>query len=166
MRYRWARLMGRWSTLACFATSLAVAVCATAAGPVPARADGLTCVPGVTYKVTGGVPTPSVPTPSTPSPGHPCWTEATTDLPQSSTPPTAYPFGSDGNPVVDPDSDLCLGGVASGDHTGPGWSGDFDPQGNGSAGNPPCYLQVTSLAFRAWNRGLAATGQPSLHPDP
>lgn len=44
---------------------------------------------------------------------------------------TPYPFGIDGNPV-DPTSPLCAAG----------------PQG--------CYLQVTSMAFRAWNRGLAA----------
>ena len=43
-----------------------------------------------------------------------------------------YPFGVDGNPV-DPASALCV-------HT---------PQS--------CYLTVSSMAFRAWNRGLAAT---------
>jgi hypothetical protein len=43
-----------------------------------------------------------------------------------------YPFGADGNPV-DPTSPACV----------------TSPQ--------TCYLTVTSMAFRAWNRGLAAT---------
>jgi hypothetical protein len=43
-----------------------------------------------------------------------------------------YPFGSDGNPV-DPSSEACVLAPSS------------------------CYLDVTSMAFRAWNRGLAAT---------
>src|SRR5215468_3710920 len=48
---------------------------------------------------------------------------------------SSYPFGADGNPV-DPTSAICV-------HT-------------------PllCYLNVTSMAFRAWNRGLAATTYP------
>ena len=46
-----------------------------------------------------------------------------------------YPFGADGNPVADGDPD-CL-----------------DSPGVRAT----CYLQVDSLAFRAWNRGLAAT---------
>src|SRR5215472_2148826 len=43
-----------------------------------------------------------------------------------------YPFGADGNPV-DPTNPTCSGSGQS------------------------CYLVVTSLAFRSWNRGLAAT---------
>jgi hypothetical protein len=50
-----------------------------------------------------------------------------------------YPFGTDGNPV-DPTTTLCQ-------HT---------PQA--------CYLTVTSMAFRAWNRGLAATSAPAKTP--
>lgn len=66
-----------------------------------------------------------------PSAGSPCWTDV-----------MPYPFGSDGNPV-DPNSPAC---APSAD--GPGWVGDYALL---------CYEQVTSMAFRAWNRGLAAT---------
>ncbi len=69
---------------------------------------------------------------------------------------TPYPFGSDGNPVT-PGEQLC---AAQGSQSGPGWSGDFNSAGDDVMGNPPCYLQVNSFAFRAWNRGLAATGLP------
>lgn len=62
----------------------------------------------------------------TPSAGNPCWTE----YGGSST--NEYPFGYDGNPV-DPDAPYCESAVPD-----------------------PCYLNVTSFAFRAWNRGLAA----------
>jgi hypothetical protein len=48
-----------------------------------------------------------------------------------------YPFGSDGSPV-DVDSTRCR------------------PRGEDTA-VPACYLEVSSLAFRSWNRGLAAT---------
>jgi hypothetical protein len=44
---------------------------------------------------------------------------------------TPYPFGYDGNPV-DPNSSFCVNVPQS------------------------CYLSVQSMAFRAWNRGLAA----------
>jgi len=44
-----------------------------------------------------------------------------------------YPFGSDGNPVTDP-TGTCAGA------------------------DPDCYLEVNSLAFRAWNRGIASVG--------
>src|SRR5262249_40285773 len=47
-----------------------------------------------------------------------------------------YPFGSDGNPVDD-GSPACKPSV--------------------SGAQLSCYLVVTSLAFRSWNRGLAAT---------
>ena len=83
--------------------------------------------------------------PTAPTAGHPCWTDV-----------TPYPFGADGNPV-DPSSALCHASTAY----GPTWQpGDFDP--GGVNGNPPCYLRVTSMAFRAANRGLAATALP-LH---
>lgn len=60
-----------------------------------------------------------------PAAGTPCWTEV-----------TPYPFGSEGEPVLNPDSPLC-----------------------DRAASParPCHLTVRSFAFRAWNRGLAAT---------
>jgi hypothetical protein len=48
-----------------------------------------------------------------------------------------YPFGDDGGPVVDPGARRCL------------------------TTNLPCHLEVTSLAFRAWNRGLAAVRRAS-----
>src|SRR5262249_8957541 len=55
---------------------------------------------------------------------------------------TPYPFGTDGNPV-DPTTPACV----------------HSP--------PSCYLVVTSMAFRAWNRGLAATTTgTSLNPSP
>ena len=50
-----------------------------------------------------------------------------------------YPFGVDGNPV-DPTTQICVQA----------------PQ--------TCYLTVTSLAFRAWNRGLAATPGGARNP--
>jgi hypothetical protein len=62
-----------------------------------------------------------------------------------------YPFGSEGRPV-DTSSVQCA----------PGPSGEQSPS---------CYLTVTSMAFRAWNRGLAATeasaqvnGEPAADP--
>jgi hypothetical protein len=98
----------------------------TGARPAPARADAPACAL-----------TAANPTPSSPSPRHPCWTDY---LP--------YPFGFDGNPV-DPSGSEC-GNVTA---FGPAWSGDF----NSPVGNTPlCYMRVTSMAFRAWNRGLAA----------
>lgn len=56
---------------------------------------------------------------------------------------TPYPFGSDGNPVdlKDPRCAPVLGEARS-----------------------ACYLAVTSLAFRAWNRGIAATAGGSGNP--
>lgn len=50
---------------------------------------------------------------------------------------TPYPFGSDGGPV-DTSTKLCATDPTVGD-------------------TRSCYLTVTSMAFRAWNRGLAAT---------
>ena len=46
-----------------------------------------------------------------------------------------YPFGNEGEPVIQPDVAPCK-----------------PPENNA----PPCHLRVTSMAFRAWNRGLAA----------
>jgi len=90
--------------------------------------------------------TTSSSTPASPSAGQPCWVDV-----------TPYPFGSDGNPV-DPTSALCVNGGAFGPNNyGPNWDGDFNPFGDNIQGNPACYEQVTSMAFRAWNRGLATT---------
>lgn len=73
-------------------------------------------------------------TPAAPVAGHPCWTDV-----------APYPFGADGNPV-DPSTGICGPLVLP---PGPSYQGDYNT-------NPSCYLQVTSMAFRAWNRGLAA----------
>lgn len=54
---------------------------------------------------------------------------------------TPYPFGADGGPV-DPRSPRCQSPQA-----GPEWNGD----------PVSCYLTIDSMAFRAWNRGIAAT---------
>lgn len=57
-----------------------------------------------------------------------------------------YPFGSEGGPV-DTSSALCA----------PGPDGEQIPS---------CYLTVTSMAFRSWNRGLAATEATGQASDP
>lgn len=57
---------------------------------------------------------------------------------------TPYPFGYDGNPV-DPSSPFCTSVP------------DTTPN--------PCYLFVDSLAFRAWNRGLATLSPESAGSD-
>lgn len=113
-----------------------------------AQAATLSCTPAITSSSPTG-PGTQTNSPPAPAAGNPCWTEV-----------TPYPFGSDGNPV-DPSSALCVGTVANtfGQY-GPLWEGDFNTLGNGLAGQAPCYLQVDSLAFRAWNRGLAAVGPP------
>jgi hypothetical protein len=66
--------------------------------------------------------------PASPSSGSPCWVDV-----------NPYPFGSEGTPVETPAQpcSLVFSGVAP-----------LDSQ---------CALTVTSIAFRAWNRGLAAT---------
>lgn len=63
---------------------------------------------------------------------QPCW-EAT----------TPYPFGYDGNPVDD-NSQSCI-----------------DLQNSGRPTTGTCWLTVASVAFRSWNRGLAAM-EPNL----
>lgn len=68
--------------------------------------------------------------PATPAPGAPCWVDA-----------DPYPFGADGE-AVDTGSLGCAP------------TGSFGPSWNGDVGS--CYLGVDSMAFRAWNRGLAA----------
>jgi hypothetical protein len=63
-----------------------------------------------------------------------CWVEI-----------TPYPFGDDGNPV-DGSNARCR------------------PQGNPPQASVQCYLLVSSLAFRAWDRGLAATSGGTRNP--
>jgi hypothetical protein len=59
--------------------------------------------------------------------GGPCWVDV-----------HPYPFGSEGKPVDTSPGKKCAPEATGEEH-------DF------------CYLTVTSMAFRAWNRGLAAT---------
>jgi hypothetical protein len=135
-------------SLVCLATLLLLLAGATLAAPPRARASALSCA------LTSSPSSPfSASTPSATSPG--CWTDV-----------TPYPFGSDGNPV-DPNSVLCDGPTPTpyGNQFGASWGGDFNSHGDGVTGNPPCFLQANSLAFRAWNRGLAATGQPTNNND-
>jgi hypothetical protein len=130
-----------------------------------ARAATTTCNPDVQLCCAPGVQfspgqTTTAPTPAEPSPGHPCWTDYATASESGS---LGYAFGSDGNPVdlradnpeLQSEQEFCAGTLA-----GSGWQGDFAGTGFNNGVTLPCYLQVTSLAFRAWNRGLAATGQP------
>ena len=73
-------------------------------------------------------------------PGKPCWVDI-----------EPYPFGTDGGPV-DTTTDLCKPLNPHGIQ----WTGD----------RASCYLKVDSLAFRAWNRGLAATSPVNVNPNP
>jgi hypothetical protein len=91
---------------------------------------------------------------ATASSGHPCWVDYDAYSPSQTGISYMYPFGADGNPVS-PTSSGCSGSLP-----GPAWQGDFTP----TTGQSACYLQVNSFAFRAWNRGLAATGPPRENP--
>jgi hypothetical protein len=65
------------------------------------------------------------------TPGSPCWTDV-----------NPYPFGFDGTPV-NTDSQACQS-----------WAVEHN-------NNPAaCYLSVDSMAFRAWNRGIAVLSPP------
>jgi hypothetical protein len=68
-------------------------------------------------------------TPEAPLPGKPCWVDV-----------TPYPFGADGLPV----DTASFGCPTVNAEKGAGYQSQ-------------CYLRVTSMAFRAYNRGLAAT---------
>lgn len=81
-----------------------------------------------------GAPTCAPTLAQTGSPTLPCWSDV------ASAANAYYPFGTDGNPV-DPNSTYCESQTNS---------------GNPQVGDQSCYLIVDSLAFRAWNRGLAA----------
>src|SRR5271165_3833345 len=95
-------------------------------------------------------------TPMAPSAGHPCWVDwSASDMP--------YPFGSDGNPA-DPTSHFCAGdqnNIYGPGADGPLWAGDFQASGDAIPGEVPCYQQVESMSFRAWNRGLAVASPVS-----
>ncbi len=103
------------------------------APPASLAAGGSTvaCTQSATITTTtpaGSESSPTVP-PASPSPGSPCWVEI-----------KPYPFGSEGVPVEtetpSPPCAIVLKGEAPGSQ---------------------CALTVTSMGFRAWNRGLAAT---------
>ena len=84
----------------------------------------------MTTTTPAGVEGPPTAPPAGPSPGSPCWVDV-----------NPYPFGSEGIPVetsAQP-AQTC--------------SQAFKGEPPGSQ----CALTVTSMAFRAWNRGLAAT---------
>src|SRR5262249_11629471 len=66
------------------------------------------------------------------STSDPCWVDV-----------QPYPFGGEGEPVD----------TSAGSKCGPGATQDE---------REACYLTVTSMAFRAWNRGVAATVSTAL----
>lgn len=71
--------------------------------------------------------------------GDPCWTQV-----------TPYPFGFDGNPVQingDPANPASYSAACQAQMT--------THPSNGGPNFAACYLAVDSMAFRAWNRGLA-----------
>jgi len=147
------------SSVGAIAAALLVACLSSVAlaSPTPASADSPACAPAVTEALPGpSTPGPTGPSgPSGPSgptgplfttgpsgtTGDPCWTDV-----------TPYPFGSDGLPV-DTSDDNPLSMCAP----------------NTLGAQLSCYLEVTSLAFRSWNYGLAATVNASptdTTPDP
>ena len=102
------------------------------AHPASAAEGGSTvaCTQSATTTTTtpAGVEGPPASPPAGPAPGSPCWVEV-----------NPYPFGSEGIPVETPAQPCSLV-----------FKGEAPP-------GSPCALTVTSMAFRAWNRGLAAT---------
>ena len=88
------------------------------------------CTQSATTTTTtpAGVEGPPTSPPTGPTPGSPCWVDV-----------NPYPFGSEGIPVETP-AQPC----------------SFVFKGEAPPGSQ-CALTVTSIAFRAWNRGLAAT---------
>jgi hypothetical protein len=103
-------------------------------GAPPAHAteggSAVACTQSATTTTTtpAGVEGPPTSPPAGPSPGSPCWVDV-----------DPYPFGSEGIPVETP-AQPCS----------PVFQGEAPP-------GSQCALTVTSMAFRAWNRGLAAT---------
>jgi hypothetical protein len=119
-------------------TALCVVVGSAAGADAP---PGPVCAEAVVGKSTISDPNLSELNVSglTASPGSPCWTEV-----------DPYPFGIEGGPV-----DMSDPQCAPVSPPGPGWVGD----------QVSCYLTVTSLAFRAWNRGLAAVTTSGSNPN-
>jgi len=102
------------------------------APPAHATEGGSTaaCTQTATTTTTtpAGVEGPPTSPPAGPTPGSPCWVDV-----------NPYPFGSEGIPVETPAQPCSLV-----------FKGEAPP-------GSQCALTVTSIAFRAWNRGLAAT---------
>ncbi len=103
-------------------------------GAAPAYAakggSAVACTQSATTTTTtpAGIEGPPTYPPAGPAPGSPCWVEV-----------DPYPFGSEGIPVETPAQSCALV-----------FKGEAPPASQ-------CALTVTSMAFRAWNRGLAAT---------
>jgi len=124
-------------------TSLSVALGTLAVAVVPAQRAAAaqqplarTCAGAVTTTTgpTGATGATHTIAPGSEPPAGGCWEDV-----------QPYPFGSDGSAVTapsdpNPSNPSCIGGIS---------------------GEQTCYLAVTSMAFRAWNRGLAATTDPT-----
>jgi hypothetical protein len=113
---------------------------------VPATSDAaggssVACAGATTTATTGGTAPTTTTTNTTPGSPPPTGGSCWEDI-------QPYPFGSKGEPV---NTSECAHGANPG-----------SPQ------VAECYLTVTSMAFRAWNRGLAATeaqrGEPTTFP--
>ena len=110
-----------------------ILILALAWAPTANAAEGgspVACTQSATTTTTtpAGVEGPPTSPPASPSPGSPCWADV-----------DPYPFGSEGIPVETPAQPCSLV-----------FKGEAPP-------GSQCALTVTSMAFRAWNRGLAAT---------
>ncbi len=122
---------------------LIVALAGVPSADAAESASTVACTQSATTTTTTPAGVEGAPTspPASPSPGSPCWVDV-----------DPYPFGSEGVPVqTDTPAQRC----------------SLVFKGEGPPGSQ-CALTVTSMAFRAWNRGLAATyageGQESKNP--
>jgi hypothetical protein len=115
-----------------------------AAAPSSEEGGDPTCASAVTSGYTA---------PSAPEPGHPCWVDI-----------KPYPFGS----FEGPSGNEEAGPV---ELESPRWREEhpqcvrFGRERTGlhsAAPDDECYLTVTSMAFRSWNHGLAATYPQAL----
>ncbi len=113
-----------------------ILILALAGAPTAKAAQGgstVACTQSAATTTTtpAGVEGPPTSPPASPPPGSPCWVDI-----------NPYPFGSEGIPVE-----------TSSAQPAQTCSQAFKGEPPGSQ----CALTVTSMAFRAWNRGLAAT---------
>jgi hypothetical protein len=125
----------RFGLLGLALSSLILALAGAPPASSAASGSALACTQTATTTTTtpAGSEGPPTSPPASPSPGSPCWVEV-----------DPYPFGSEGIPVetpgpVETTAQQCSVVLKEG------------PPGS------QCALTVTSMAFRAWNRGLAAT---------